>query len=497
MQRELNPHPHSGVAIAVAFAMAIAGYCGQSQAQTVPRAASAASNPVVAPASSGLPDIASIAARLGPAVVNISVSGTREISTVADASSDDDGDDASGPQDVDPMRDFLRRFQQQFGGLPPKISVPIQVQASGFIVRPDGIILTNAHVVNGAQDVVVKLTDRREFRAKVLGADTVTDVAVLKIDARDLPVVVLAAPQVPRVGEWVFAIGSPFGFENTVTAGVISATRRSLAGDSSVPFIQTDVAVNPGNSGGPLINLRGEVVGINSQIYTRSGGYEGLSFAIPVDVAQHIEQQILSTGKVHHAKLGIAVQEVNQTLAEAFKLAKPVGALIASVEKGGAAEHAGLESGDVVLAVDGRAVDLSGDLPVMLAFAQPGDEIDLDVWHHGAGRALHVRLDDSARPVRTAAVAAPASKGPLGLALRPLQPEERRDAGISFGLMVEGVSGAAARAGVQPGDVLLAIDGHSLTSVDQASAAVASSDTSVALLVQRGDMKTYVPLRLK
>jgi len=491
MKFTLRPQRRSVVAVAIAVALALtaAANIESSYAQAGSRAPAAAST------LAELPDMASIAARFGPAVVNISVSGTRKVSTVGDDASDDG--DASGPQEEDPMRDFLRRFQQQFGGLPPQLRLPTRGEASGFIVRADGVILTNAHVVIGADEVVVKLTDRREFNAKVLGVDPMTDVAVLKIDAEKLPVVSLASSRPPRVGDWVLAIGSPFGFENTVTVGVVSATRRSLPGDGFVPFLQTDVAINPGNSGGPLINTRGEVVGINSQIYTRSGGYQGLSFAIPIDVALHVEQQILATGEVHHARLGVTVQEVNQTLADSFKLEKPAGALVADVEKGSTAERAGLVSGDVVLAVDGRPVDLSGDLPALVGLARPGDKIDLEVWHRGARRTLHARLDDMKPPVeKTAEVRAPIPEGRLGLALRPITPDEVRRSGIASGLLVEAVSGAAARAGLQPGDVLLAINGLPVASVAQAHAAVGPVDKAVALLVQRGDTKIYVPVRL-
>jgi serine protease Do len=493
MQLKLPPQCRAVVVAAVAaMVLAASGYHRFSHAQVVPIAPAATASPDAAEAPAGLPDMASIAARFGPMVVNISVRGTRKVSTTGDGSTDDD---ASGAQDAEAMRDFLRRFQQLFGGLPPQINVPVQGEGSGFIVRSDGVILTNAHVVSGAQEVVVKLTDRREFTAKVLGADTVTDIAVLKIDASNLPVVELASPLSVRVGDWVLAIGSPYGFENSVTAGVISATMRSLPGEGSVSFIQTDVAVNPGNSGGPLINMRGEVVGINSQIYSSSGGYQGLSFAIPIDVAQRIVQQILSTGEVRHAKLGVTVQEVNQTLAESFKLDKPAGALVAYVEKGSAAERAGLESGDVVLAVNGKAVNVSGDLPAMVGLAQPGDRIDLDVWHRGTLRSLHASLDE-AHAMRTAESMAPRPLGRLGLALRPLQPEEKRGSGITAGLLVEAVSGAAERAGLRPGDVVLAVDSNPVASVAQVRAAEAQADKSVALLVQRGEQRIYVPVRL-
>jgi serine protease Do len=442
----------------------------------------------------GLPDMAAIAARFGPAVVNVSVSGSRKISTAAGAPGEDTG---SGPPAPDPMRDFLLRFQQQFGGLPPQILVPIQGEGSGFIVRADGVILTNAHVVNGADEVVVKLTDQREYIAKVLGADKLSDVAVLKIDARDLPVVSVAKTQQLRAGEWVLAIGSPFGFENSVTAGVVSATRRSLPNDGSVSFIQTDVAVNPGNSGGPLINMRGEVVGINSQIYSRSGGYQGLSFAIPIDLALNIETQILERGEVRHGKLGVVVQDVNQTLAESFKLDKPAGALIADVERGSAADRAGLESGNVVVAADGKPINASGDLSAKLALAHPGDQLDLDVWQKGARHLLRVRLDDArARIAPAPAEGEPDVKGRLGMALRPLQPEEQREAGIAAGLLIERVGGVAARAGVQAGDVLLAIDSVPVSSVAEASTAVAPSEKSVAVLLLRAGRKFFIPLRL-
>ncbi len=473
-----------------ALALAAAAHLENSQAQTA-----APASPTSPPVLAGLPDMAGIAARFGPAVVNISVSGTRKVSTTGDASNDD-ADDAP---DADAMRDFLQEFQKRFGGLPPQLKLPVRGEGSGFIVRPDGVILTNAHVVSGADEVVVKLTDRREFIAKVLGSDKLTDVAVLKIAATGLPVLAAGPMQPPRVGDWVMAIGSPFGFENTVTAGVISATRRALPGDGFVSFIQTDVAINPGNSGGPLINMRGEVVGINSQIYSGTGGYQGLSFAIPIEVAQRIEQQILGTGQVRHARLGVQIQEVNQTLAEAFKLDKPAGALVTEVAPGSAAERAGIQSGDVLLRINGRAIDLSGDLPAVLGLAQPGDPADIDVWRRGGRRAVHVVLDDA--DTRDAAKAgngntAKEPTGRLGLALRALQPAEQRQAGLTGGLVIERVSGAAARAGVQPGDVLLAIDGQPVSTVDQASAVERRIDKAVAILVLRDGAKLYVALRV-
>ena len=484
-------------AAAAALALAGAGYVLHLNAQPLSMVSETEARPLVAPVATALPDMAAIAAQIGPAVVNISVNGTRKVSTTGGASADD-AEDASEEPDAQAMRDFLRSFQQRFGGLPPQMRMPVRGEGSGFIVRADGLILTNAHVVSGADEVVVKLTDRREFLAKVLGFDKLTDVAVLKIDAVNLPTVAIAPAQPPRVGDWVMAIGSPYGFEHTVTAGVISATRRSLPGDGFVPFIQTDVAINPGNSGGPLLNMRGEVVGINSQIYSGTGGYQGLSFAIPIDVAQRIEQQILSTGQVRHAHLGVAVQEVDQTLAEAFRLDKPAGALVNAVEKGSAAERAGMASGDVVLAVDGHAIDMAGDLSAFVGLARPGDQIELVLWHHSERRTVQVQLDDTkAHEEHKQQAAAATPNDRLGMALRPLRPDERREAGTgSNGLVVEGATGAAARAGVQPGDRLLAIDGQPVSSVAQANSLAGRADKAVAILLQRGGMKLYVPLRL-
>ena len=451
------------------------------------------------------PDFTRIVERFGPAVVNISVTGSR--SDVGD-----EGDEASaqgatpnfpGMDPNDPFFEFFRRFQgpnmpgqrNRHGQAPQQ--VPVRALGSGFIVSSDGLILTNAHVVRGAKEVMVKLTDRREFAATVIGADDRTDVAVIRIDAKNLPTVPLGSAKNLKVGEWVLAIGSPFGFENTVTAGVVSAKHRSLPDDGFVPFIQTDVAVNPGNSGGPLFNSRGEVVGINSQIYSRSGGYMGVSFSIPIELAMKVEQQIVATGKASHARLGVSIQEVNQTLADSFGLAKPEGALIANVEAGGPAARAGLKTGDVIQQVDGQAIVTSGDLPAIIGETAPGTTVTLAVWRDGKAEGITAKLGDiDDRMPKVAKNDEELGKAKLGLALRPLEPQEKQQAHVPGGLLIEGVAGKAELAGVQPGDVLLAVNGTAVGTVEEVRAIVAKADKSIALLIERGGDKIFVPVRI-
>ena len=381
-------------------------------------------------------------------------------------------------------------------------STPTHGVGSGFIISPDGLILTNAHVVRDASEVTVKMTDRREYRAKVLGSDPKTDVAVLKIEGKNLPVVPLGRAKDLKVGEWVLAIGSPYGLESTVTAGVVSAKGRSLGPeDSYVPFIQTDVAVNPGNSGGPLFNTRGEVIGINAQIYSQTGGYQGLSFAIPIDVATKIKDQIVTTGKVAHAKLGVTVQEVDQAFADSFKLDTPEGALVANVEPGGPADKAGLKSGDVIRKINGQKIIASGDLPAVVGVALPGDKVTLEVWRQGKAIELTGKLGNAADKAAGGLAElrgddAASSKVRLGLQLRPLDPVEKRQSGINSGLLIEGAGGAAAYAGVQPGDVLLSVNGRAVNTVEQVRDVMAKSEKSVALLIQRGDEKIFIPVRI-
>jgi serine protease Do len=467
----------------LALALLGVGLAGCTAPAVLHHPAYAAPVPAAAPLP---PDFARITERYGPAVVNISVVGARQAFGLG-----------TGPHGFDDPFELFRRFEQG-PDRGAQRRIPVRGMGSGFIVSADGIILTNAHVVKDASEVIVKLIDRREYRASVLGSDPKTDVAVLRIEARDLPVVTLGSAKDLRAGEWVLAIGSPFGFENTVTAGVVSAKARSLPHDRSVPFIQTDVAVNPGNSGGPLFNARGEVVGMNSQIYSRSGGYQGVSFAIPVDVAIRVKDQIVATGQVQHARLGVMVQEVDQGLADSFQLDRPEGALIASVAQDSPAEKAGLQPGDVIRSANGQPIQAAGDLTAIVGLSRPGERVRMEVWRQGRTIQVTAQLASAAEQVARAGSrgAGGPGGGKLGLTLRPLQQEEKRQAGIATGLLVEDVSGAAARAGVVPGDVVLAVNGTPATSVEQVRAAVAAAQRSVALLIQRGSEKIFVPVRI-
>jgi serine protease Do len=429
------------------------------------------------------PNYRAIVAQNQAAVVGITTAGEMQTSALG-------GRQFGGPNDDD---DPLAQF---FHGRPvPRNHGMMHAQGSGFVISPDGIVLTNAHVVDGAKEVTVKLSDHREFKAKVLGADRSSDIAVLKIDAHNLPAVQLGNSDQLGVGDYVLAIGEPFGLEETATAGIVSAKGRSLPGDGYVPFIQTDAAVNPGNSGGPLFDANGTVVGINSQIYSSSGGYQGVSFAIPINMAVQIKDQIVKTGKVAHSRLGVQVQTLDQTLANSFKLASPNGALVAKIEPDSAAAQAGIKVGDVILKFNGSPVIDAGQLSARVGAAAPGDKASLEVWREGKVLALTATIGSAAQLAGATGSAADAPAR-LGLALRPLNPEERQQAGVAGGLVVEDAQGRAAEAGIQPGDVVLSVDGTPVQSIAQLRKMVQEHDKQIALLIQRGDSRLFVPVTL-
>ena len=437
-----------------------------------------------AAAVAALPDFTGIVAQNGRAVVNISV--TNKVDKTADVPA------LSKLDPNDPFYQFFRQFRGQM----PQGQAPTHALGSGFIVSPDGIILTNAHVVDGASNVTVKLTDRREFKAKVIGVDKPSDVAVLKIDAKNLPTVTLEKTDDARVGQWVVAIGSPFGFDNSVTAGIVSAKSRALPGDSYVPFIQTDVAVNPGNSGGPLFNTKGEVIGINSQIYSESGGYQGLSFAIPIDVALNVENQLLHHGSVTRGRLGVTIQNVNQALADSFGLKQPAGALVGSIEKDGPAAKAGIEPGDVILRYNDKDIASSNQLPVLVADTAPGTIAKIEVMRNGKIRHIDVTVGQLKNAKVASADVAGQPPGRLGVVVRPLAPDEQKQAGVNGGLIVENATGPAANAGIQPGDMILSFNGTPVKSPEQLKQLLAKAGKHVALLVQRDENKIFVPVDL-
>ena len=461
-----------------------------ARSATAGREGAAGASPVPMISAAGrVPDYRAIVQRFGPAVVGITVEGTHRVAAEEPA--------VSPQAEDDPYFQFFRGLPGMQPGQRGQPAVPFRGQGSGFIISADGLILTNAHVVREARQVTVKLSDRREFAARVLGTDPVTDIAVLRIDAQQLPVVRLGDPRELEVGDPVLAIGAPYGLEQSATQGIVSAKGRSLPGDSVVPFIQTDAAVNPGNSGGPLFDGGGAVVGINAQIYSRSGGFQGLSFAIPIDVALKVKDQIVATGKATHARLGVSIQDLNQTLAQSFGLPVPDGALIAGVAPRSAAAAAGLRSGDVVTAVNGEPVVRSGALSSLIGMSAPGDKVRLKVWRDRAWQEVEVRLGGAEPPAKVAGDSPAAlTAGQLGLALREPGADERRAAGVERGMMVEGVTGPAARAGIVAGDVLLSINGQPVQSVEQVRGILRSKPGSVALLVERQGERIFVPVKL-
>ena len=437
------------------------------------------------------PNYRAIVAQNQAAVVGISIVGEQKVANRGQFR----GGNPFGDDDNDPFGFFFRQMPHGPNGG----SVPVRAQGSGFIVNGDGVILTNAHVVENANEVTVKLSDHREFKAKVLGSDKTSDIAVLKVDAKNLTTVRIGNSDQLNVGDYVLAIGQPFGLEETATAGIVSATSRALPGDGYVPFIQTDAAVNPGNSGGPLFDSSGAVVGINSQIYSNSGGYQGVSFAIPINLARQVQEQIVKTGKVAHGRLGVHVQAVDQSLADSFGLDSPAGALVSSVEPGSAAAEAGLKAGDVILQFNGAPVKDSAALSMRVNTTAPGEKAKLDVWREGKKMELtaKIRAADDERTASADDHGGSAGPAALGLTLRPLTREEREQAGVTSGLVVEGAEGKAAQAGIQEGDVLLGVDGTPVESVAQLRKLVEGKQHKrAALLIQRGDDRLFVPIAL-
>ncbi len=438
-----------------------------------------------------LPDFTHLVDEQGPAVVNISTTQALHRAALPEVPGIED----------DELREFLRRFLPRSPDNAPRAES--RSLGSGFVISPDGYILTNAHVVAGADQIDVRLTDKREFKARVIGLDRRSDVALIKIAASGLPVVRFGNPSALKVGEWVVAIGSPFGFENTVTAGIVSAKGRLLPEENLVPFIQTDVAINPGNSGGPLFNMSGEVVGINSQIYSRTGGFMGLSFAIPIDMALDIQKQLRETGRVARGRIGVVIQEVTKALADSFGLNRPRGALVSSVVKGGAADQAGVQPADIITSFAGRAVQSSSDLPRLVAATRPGTRAQLEVWRNGAVRTLTVTVGEL-REERVATGDAPRAQksarpaaNRLGIAVSELSDEQKKALHLDHGLVVTDVR-PDARADLRAGDVLLRLvrrgQQTELTSVAQLDRLLASleRDAVITLYVRRGESTAFV-----
>jgi serine protease Do len=501
----------AGVAVmGTAGALDLPSWLRQSTAMTTPGAggtsaaiAAAATGQQVAPTPvtpplpalppGTAPNYRAIVQEFGPSVVHVSVAGTHKQTA-------EEIQEQGGLSPDDPLFRFFRgmpgapNFQR--GG--PAAEQPFKGLGSGFIIGSDGLILTNAHVVKEAKDVVVKLQDRREYVAKVLGVDTATDIAVLKIEAKGLPVVRFGQPAKLMVGDYVLAIGAPYGLDQTATSGIISAKGRSLpseGGENFVPFLQTDAAVNPGNSGGPLFDAAGNVVGINSQIYSRSGGFQGVSFAIPIDVALAIKDQIVATGHATHARLGVSIQPLSQDLAESFGLERPDGALVATVAPNSGAAKAGLKSGDVITKVNGEAIQEPGTLSSRVGLARPGDKVTLEVWRDKKLETVVATLGASTDKLEVAKNGEASSGEKLGLALRPLNRDERGEVGAN-GLVVESADGAAAKAGVEQGDVVLAVNGKPVSSIDEVKAILATKPKRVALLIWRDGARIFFPVNL-
>lgn len=441
----------------------------------------------VSQAARELPDFAALVEKEGPAVVNISTT-----QTVVNNGG------VPGLAEDDPFNELLRRFN-------PRQYQPREYQArslgSGFIISSDGYILTNTHVVGNADEITVKLTDQREYKAKVIGTDERTDVALIKIEAKNLPTVRTGDSEKIRVGEWVVAIGSPLGLENSVTAGIVSAKGRSLPSENYVPFIQTDAAVNPGNSGGPLFNLNGEVVGINSQIISRTGGFMGISLAIPIKVALDVSDQLKTNGRVIRGRIGVNIQELSKDLAESFGLTRPQGALISSVEKDGPADKAGLLPSDIVLKFDTHPVANSAELVRLVGGSRPGTKVSLQVWRNKVAKDVAVTVGETSEQVANARPGrgkAGGHVGNVGLVVAELNPAQKKALGIDYGLLVQAVHGSAARSGIAQGDVIIGVNSQNLTSYAQFAKMLeeAKAGSSLNLRVRRGDNYIFIPLKI-
>ncbi|MFZ6774761.1 DegQ family serine endoprotease [Undibacterium sp. SXout7W] len=451
-----------------------------------------------ATAAAGLPDFTDLVEKTGPAVVNIRT--TEKVQQYQNGGGSDD----------EQMQEFFRKFfgvpmPKQFSNPKGKKQAPQQQEeevprgvGSGFIVSQDGYVLTNAHVVDGASEVYVKLTDKREFKAKVVGTDKRTDVAVLKIDGNKLPRLTIGDSDKIKAGEWVIAIGSPFDLENTVTAGIISAKARDT-GDY-LPLIQTDVAVNPGNSGGPLINMRGEVVGINSQIYSRSGGYMGISFAIPIDEAMRVADQLKSSGRVTRGRIGVQISDVSKEVAESIGLPKAQGALVSRVESGAPAEKAGLMDGDVILKFNGVSVEKSSDLPRIVGSTKPGSKVTMSIWRKGAARDLTILVAETEQEKAATKLEKKSKKetiNPLGIYAADLTDAQKKELNVASGVVIESVDGPAAAVDLRPGDIVLTLNNVDVKDTKQFATMLAKLDTKKAavLLVRRGDTSRFIPIR--
>lgn len=436
-------------------------------------------------ATTQLPDFVQLVEKYGKGVVNIST--VREARVV-------EGADPFGFDER--HAEIFRRFGFSFpfgGG--PRQEPERRGTGSGFIISADGLILTNHHVVEGADEIKVRLTDNREFTGKVLGSDAKTDIAVVKIDAKDLPYLTMGNSDELKVGEWVAAIGSPFGLDNTVTSGIVSAKSRKLPSDQYVPFIQTDVAVNPGNSGGPLFNMKGEVVGINSQIFSTSGGFMGLSFAIPSNLAMQIKDQLVKNGKVTRGRIGVVIQSVTQDLAESFGMKTPKGAIVSQVEKDGPAAKAGLQEGDIITAVNGRAIDDSVDMPVIIGSMAPGSIAKLSIIRNNKDMTLDVKVEEAPNESASSNASKTAAANKLGVTVRPLNDEEKAKAETE-GLLVTESTGAARKAGIREGDIIVNVNGVKIKKTDDL-ARVLEKNKNLRVLVQRRDGRIFIPVRLK